>query len=50
MANFELLEHKNIFFCQIGNFSVALVKDNLKIDFEKSNILHNVIIHELEDQ
>ena len=46
MANFELLEHKNenVFFHQIGNFSGALGIVNLRIDFEKSNVLHNIII------
>lgn len=45
MANFELLEHKNEngFFHQIGNFSGALGIVNLRIDFEKSNVLHNII-------
>lgn len=44
-ANFELLEHKNenVFFHQIGNFSGALGIVNLRIDFEKSNVLHNII-------
>lgn len=33
------------FFHQIGNFSGALGIVNLRIDFEKSNVLHNIITH-----
>lgn len=48
MANFELLEHKNddFFFHQIGDFSGALGTVNLRIYFEKLNILQNIIIQE----
>lgn len=37
------IKMKMFFFHQIGNFSGALGIVNLRIDFEKSNVLHNII-------